>query len=146
MYKALFDKTRECSRGATAVEFAFILPILLLFLFGFFEFCMVLFTQSILHYSAEEATRYAMVSFQQNNLDATYIATVKNEIEAVARSNFIMIDPANISSFLIDIIPNETDNTKTINVTIDYSYSMTIPFLTTSTFTLSGSSASFLVQ
>jgi Flp pilus assembly protein TadG len=55
-------------RGATAVEFALILPPFLLLLFGIVEFGRVLWTQSALHFAVEEAARCATV-------DATNCAT-----------------------------------------------------------------------
>jgi Flp pilus assembly protein TadG len=55
-------------RGATAVEFALILPPFLLLLFGVVEFGRALWTQSALHFAVEEAARCATV-------DATNCAT-----------------------------------------------------------------------
>jgi Flp pilus assembly protein TadG len=55
-------------RGATAVEFALILPPFLLLLLGVVEFGRALWTQSALHFAVEEAARCATV-------DATNCAT-----------------------------------------------------------------------
>lgn len=48
-------------RGGPAVEFALILPPLLLLMFGIFEIGRVLWTQNALNYSVEEAARCASI-------------------------------------------------------------------------------------
>ena len=67
-------------RGATAVEFALILPPFLLLLLGVVEFGRALWTQSALHFAVEEAARCAGV-------DATNCATASQvQNFAVARA------------------------------------------------------------
>lgn len=146
MFSRLLKKIRKSSRGVTAIEFAFAAPIILFVTFGFFEFALVLFTQGVLHYSAEQATRYAMVNFDAGNLDVDYITQVKLDIKNAARENFILIDEDNITNFDINVVVDLSDQTKTVNVNIDYDYSMIIPLMPESTFTISGTSKSFLVQ
>ncbi|MCP5381611.1 MAG: pilus assembly protein [Kordiimonadaceae bacterium] len=140
-----FFKLKNNDKGATAIEFAFAAPVLLLLLFGMFEFSRVLFTQGILNYSAEQGTRFAMVNFDHDNLDPDYIDTIKSDIEDVSRNNFILVSDENISNFDVDVITN-ADNTSTVNITIDYTYKMSLPLIPHSDFTLTGSSKSFLVQ
>jgi Flp pilus assembly protein TadG len=48
--------------GATAVEFAFVAPVLLLFLFGIFQGGLMLWTQSGLQHAAEQAARCASIN------------------------------------------------------------------------------------
>ena len=48
-------------RGGMAVEFALVMPIFALLLFGIVEFGQVLWTQSALHFAVEEAARCATV-------------------------------------------------------------------------------------
>lgn len=134
------------TRGVAMIEFAFAAPIILLITFGFFEFSLVLFTQGVLHYSAEQATRYAMVNFDVGNLDDDYITEVKQGIKSAAIDSFILIDEDKIANFDINVVVDPSDQTKTVNVTIDYNYSMIMPLLSGSSFTLTGSSKSFLVQ
>jgi Flp pilus assembly protein TadG len=50
-------------RGNTAVEFAFLLPVLLLMLLGIVEFGRLLWTQSSLQHAAEAAARYAAINY-----------------------------------------------------------------------------------
>lgn len=146
MFSRLLKKIRKSSRAATMIEFAFAAPIILFLTFGFLEFSLVLFTQGILHYSAEQATRYAMVNFDAGNLDDAYIAEVKLGIKSAAIESFVLIDESKIANFDISVVVDPADQTKTVNVTIDYNYSMIMPLLSGSTFIMTGTSKSFLVQ
>ena len=46
-------------RGAAIVEFAFVVPILLMFIFGVLEFSRMVYVRHILHNAAREGARYA---------------------------------------------------------------------------------------
>ncbi len=146
MLSGLLKKFTKNSRGTTMIEFAFAAPIILMLTFGFFEFVLIVFTQSILHYSAEQATRYAMVNFDAGNLEESYLATVKSEIQGVAQDSFILIHEEKIENIDVSVIVDPSDQTKTVSVTINYNYSMIMPLLPNSTFLMSGKSESFLVQ
>jgi Flp pilus assembly protein TadG len=50
-----------CDSGATAVEFAIVAPVFLLFLVGTLSVSLLMFTASSLHYAVEEAARCASV-------------------------------------------------------------------------------------
>ncbi len=50
-----------CS-GGTMVEFAMLLPVLLLFLFGIFEFGRFFWTQNLLQYAVEQTARQSLAS------------------------------------------------------------------------------------
>lgn len=54
-------RLRRDRDGASAVEFAIILPMLLMLVFGVMEFGRALWTQNALHYSVEQAARCATV-------------------------------------------------------------------------------------
>jgi Flp pilus assembly protein TadG len=49
-------------RGSTAVEFALVAPLIIVMLFGIFEFGRALWTQGVLDYAVEEASRCASVN------------------------------------------------------------------------------------
>lgn len=146
MFTGLIKRIKKSSRGATALEFAFVAPVILLMTFGFFEFSMILFTQGILHHSAAEATRFAMVNFDAGNLSADYITSVKLRIKSAAVDNFILIDESKITNFDVSVVVDPADQTKTVNVTIDYNYSMIMPLMPGTSFNMKGESKSFLVQ
>lgn len=143
---SLFRKVGKSSGGSAAIEFSLALPVILLITFAFIEFARVLFTQAVLNASAEEATRFAMVNFEQNNLDADYISGIETEIKNIAKDRFILIDEEKISDFDIEVITNVADATKTVNINIDYAYEFMLPLMGDFSFTITGASESFLVQ
>ena len=87
LLKSFFTKLRKDNRGGTAVEFALIMPTVLLFTFGFFEFCRAVYAQNILSYSAAEASRFAMVNFDRTNEEEVYLNAQKASIEAFANNS-----------------------------------------------------------
>ena len=140
-----FKNLKKSTHGAAAIEFALILPIIIVFTFGVFEFCRVAFTQTILSYSAAQASRYAMVNIDQNNVgDAAYLTAKSSEIEDFAEESFILIEPARVSSFVVVLVPAAL--TTTVNVSIAYDYTTFIPMLPDMDFTLTADSDSFLVR
>jgi len=146
MFWDVLRNIKKNKRGATIVEFAFAAPVILLLTFGFFEYCMVLFTQGVLHYSAQEATRYALVNFDSGNLDPAYLSAIKQDIKDKAKESLTLIDDSKISAIDVSVIANAADQTKTVGVNISYSYHLALPLLPQSNFTLRGSSESFLIQ
>ena len=117
-------RLRNDTRGAMAVEFALILPVFLVMLFGTLEVGNVLFAKSTLQQGIETAGRYAMV-----HLTAT---TSEIEAEAVAQSSYLgSLSPTfTVSQTVISGITYSV-----ISVTADYS--MMTPFFTGKTITLS---------
>ena len=74
-------------RGATAVETAFVLLPLFVFLFGILEYCWLLANWNLLNNAAREGCRFAIV----NNTDPTLstdVQTTVNQYMAGASSNF----------------------------------------------------------
>ncbi len=61
-------RLRRDTRGAAAVEFAFIAPMLILFLVGIVEVAMVLFASALLEGSVREAARYGLTGYAVNGV------------------------------------------------------------------------------
>ncbi|WP_374472515.1 TadE/TadG family type IV pilus assembly protein [Phenylobacterium sp.] len=57
----LARRVAACTRGGTAVEFALILPLLLLFLLGAMEYARLAWVQSTLTYAVQDASRCSAV-------------------------------------------------------------------------------------
>ncbi len=49
-------------RGAAAVEFAFVLPVILIIFMGIFEIAMLLYARSTLQFGVDKAARFAIVN------------------------------------------------------------------------------------
>lgn len=143
--KNIFKKLKRNIEGATAVEFAFAFPVVLVFTFMFFELCLLAYTQSVLSYSAAQSSRYAMVNIiQANTTDEDYVADKEDEIEAYAKKQLLLVDPDNVKVVATTLVPNTF--TTTINVAITYAYSTSMPLLPSYDFTLTADSNSFLAR
>lgn len=57
-----FTQGRRSERGATAVEFALVAPVFLLFVLGIMDLGRLFYIKNIMQYSVEQAARYAMVN------------------------------------------------------------------------------------
>ena len=85
--------TRFCNNdsGITAVEFAFVLPVLLFFIFGILEFSMVFMAANVLENAANTGTRTGKTGFVDQNISREQ--TIRNTINQ-RLSGFL--DPAKI--------------------------------------------------
>lgn len=79
---------RRRRSGAAAVEFALTAVILLLLLFGAFEFCRYLMVRQVLTAAAREGARYALVHSTDSNVDTVSIARVRQTMAGVDRTAF----------------------------------------------------------
>ncbi len=120
--------------GTVAVEFAIIAPVLISMTFGIIEFSRAAFTQGVLLYAVEEATRFAIVNF-----DAT-----ESEIKQVAQDKFIMIDPQKLTSFSVTAPIDPDDQTRLITVSLTYRFDFLFPFA--GPLTLTSSSKGFITE
>jgi Flp pilus assembly protein TadG len=64
LHRLIVPLARFCAdeRGSPAVEFALVAPILLALMFGIFEFGQAVWTQGILDYAVEQASRCASIN------------------------------------------------------------------------------------
>ena len=67
-------RLRRDKRGAIAIEFALILPILLIILFGIVEFGAIMFTRHVMFYSAREAARAYVTGVVESTEEAVTLA------------------------------------------------------------------------
>ena len=119
--------------GAIMVEFALIAPVLFTMTFGIVEFGRAAFTQGVLLYAAEEATRYAIVNY---NATAT-------EVKQVAASKFLPINPKNMKSFTVTAPLDPDDQTRLVTVSMTYQFDFLLPF---GSITLSSNSKGFITE
>jgi Flp pilus assembly protein TadG len=69
-------KPNNSENGASVVEFALVLPLLLIFLFGIIEFGIILFDQAILTNASREGARAGIVLPTPSRLSEAEIATI----------------------------------------------------------------------
>ena len=94
--------TTNSERGSTLVEFAFVVIVLLLFLFGIIDFGRALYTYHFVANAAREATRYASVRGAACKLPACPASAV--DISSYVAS----ITPTGINS--ADVVVNSVDS------------------------------------
>jgi hypothetical protein len=111
------------------------MPGALLLIYGMIEFGRALFIWSVLHFSAQEAARFAMV-----NYDATPV-----QIKKAMEEKFMLIDQAKILSFVVVSELNPSDQTRTVTINIDYKFSPIVP-IGIGDLTISGHARGILVE
>lgn len=79
--------------GSTALEFAFILPVLLLIIFGVFEFGRMFWTQNTLQYAVEQTARQLITAPVTTNPVLTDCSTSTDNTTAVT-NNLVSLDPS----------------------------------------------------
>ena len=101
----------RCCRGAEALEFAFAFPVLLVMLYGIFEFGRFLWIQNTLEYAVEEAARSAIVGG----------TTSSSTISAVVESKIVGLKTSDIS---VSVSVETSGGTPTfVTITVVYVYS-----------------------
>jgi Flp pilus assembly protein TadG len=102
--RKLFHNDKD---GQSIVEFAMILPVLLLVLFGITEFGRAIMVTNVLNSASREGARLAAVSAVGDSL------SVRNRVLEV-------LNAANIEAKTIDIQVSALDRTVTVTVTTDF--------------------------
>jgi Flp pilus assembly protein TadG len=158
---------RQSQRGATLVEYAFVLILFLTLLFGISGFGHALFVYHYLNNAAKEATRYAAVRGKTCSDDGSCVASnsatgtagpaTAADIQAFAKS----IAPQSIDPSKLTITPTWTTDAGsppicttavnsvgpynnyqgcTVEVTVSYPYTFIFPFIKTGSITMSSTS------
>lgn len=116
-------------KGAAAVEFAIVLPLLVVFVFGIIEFGIVFYNKAMITNACREAAREAIV-YRTPLLDAAAMQSEINDVvatylaDATNPSRTILI-PGNTPAPLPNLPNNKTcaNPGDELNVTLDYDYS-----------------------
>lgn len=121
----MFTPSRE--RGATAVEFALVLPILLVLVIGIIEFGRAYHVQTTLSNAARDGAR--VMALQDSATAAR--ATAKDSAPGLSLTDsMIAVTPTRCAS--------DTTAAGQVSVTIDYPFALVSGFLPLDDFTLTG--------
>ena len=104
-------------QGAVAVEFAFVLPLLIVLLVGIMEFGLILYNQQVLTNACREGTRAGIVA-RSPRLDSTAIATVVNDY---TQAHLVTFGSATSAATVIDN-SGGTAFGDDLRVTVSYDY------------------------
>ena len=107
----------EKRSGAAAVEFAIILPVLLVIVMGLIDFAMALYTQNTLQFAVERAARYAIV----NQSDAT----TAFESQVTTHLAGILAD----SDVTITVTADSADGMEFVTIDAIKPYTFSLPFV-----------------
>ena len=106
------------SRGSTAIEFALILPILVLMLFGIVEFGLLFYNQQIITNASREAARAGIVAGSPRPTDGD----IQNVVATYTTDHLITFGAANDPAVEIDPAGNRTGLVFGQNLTVRVSY------------------------
>ena len=115
--------TIKNQKGASAVEFAFIAPLLFVLLFGIVEFGFLLYDQVMITNAAREGARAGII-FKNPRPTLAEITTV---VDTYCATHMINFDPSQITS--TSIVPTDSngngtlpDSGDSLEVTVQYTY------------------------
>jgi len=115
--KRLKNPKRRWDEGAAAIEAAFVLPLLFLFVLGIAEFGMALWQWNTMLLAVEQAGRWAMI----NNADANLVADVETQMQAVLSSAAVCTTPTPGQTCVSASITAGTPSTMTLSAAYSFS-------------------------
>jgi Flp pilus assembly protein TadG len=155
MRRARSQHCADGEQGATLVETALSIVILLAFIFGIMETGLALYTYHFIAEAAREGTRYAIVRGSTCTGFASACPASSSDVQNyVTNLGFPGIDPSKMtvnpvwlaytSGSPCSAVCNSPGNL--IKVTVTYNFPLSVPFVPAQTFTLSSTSAMIISQ
>jgi Flp pilus assembly protein TadG len=130
---SLFRRLIRSADGATAVEFALVVPVFLSFCLGTFEFGRMLWVRNSLQTATEEASRYAMT--HTTATDAQLIDQASNYFNSLGTG-----------AATFTIVRDTTNSVGFVTVNGAYGFRFLFPFLDYGTVQLAGKSRAPLIS
>lgn len=121
----------KCQKGASAVEFAIVLPLLLLFIFGIIEFGILFYNKAVITNASREGARTAILYTHPPNgvagvgncrmVDPSDVATV---VHSYCANNLINFSGSKIPSVVTTGMVPTADGQyyRRVSVTFDYNF------------------------
>jgi Flp pilus assembly protein TadG len=151
---AMGGRRNSRQRGATLVEQALILPVLLAIFFGVIDMSRALYTYSFVSYIARDAARYASARTTDMNgaraaVSPTEVSTYVKNVSGqgldptLITANTTYVPPTN-GSPLCTTVKNKPGCI--VQVTVNYNFAFITPFIPTRTLTMSSESQMIITQ
>ena len=121
--------------GVSAVEIALLAPVFFALVVGVIEFGRVAYTQGVISFAAEEATRFALVNY----------SIEEDDVRDIAEACLLGIDPERINAIIVTGPIDPVDNTRTISVEVSYNFEFLLPYMPDGVVPISGTSRGFLI-
>lgn len=133
--------------GQSMVELALTLPVLMMFIIGFMQFCLVFYTYNAISEMAREGTRYAMVRGASCVTSASASCTVTAANVNSYVQGITLLNGKSSAMTVSTTYPdgNESAGSR-VKVSISYVYGLTIPFTKLQPITLNTSSMTYIIQ
>ena len=109
-------------RGVAAAEFALLLPVLLMILFGIIEFGMIMYSRELITNASREGARAGIVQGPPKRTEGEIIAIATTYLTGTG------INTANVT---FTVTGEGLTNPNTLTVTATYPYSFLIPYIPT---------------
>jgi hypothetical protein len=134
---------KTCNKkGATIVEFAMVLPLFLLFVFGIVDFGMYFFVEHTVQYATREGMRLALVGGTLQDAKGNPMSRVDSIIQTIKDHASLAVDPSRLSIYIYPIgnnyqdpqnwntlAPDAGDPGSYMRVKTDYTYSFLTPLI-----------------
>jgi Flp pilus assembly protein TadG len=138
-YLMLGQKNARHSRGQSMVEFAFVLPLLLLAIISLFWSSQLLEAYDFVTYAAQAAARYAIVRGATSPQPAT-----ANDIASLVANMAAGLNPKQLT-VTTNWAPNNQPGS-TVQVQVQYAFQLKLPFMPSAAIPLSATSAMVISQ
>jgi hypothetical protein len=125
---------QDC-RAVSALEFALLAPVFFGLVIGAIEMGRAAYTQGVVSFAAEEATRYAVVNY----------AITEEEVRSMTADCLLGIDPDRINAIVVTGPIDPADNTRTISVEVSYDFQFSLPMMPETVIPITGTSRGFLI-
>ncbi|MFZ3201823.1 MAG: TadE family protein [Candidatus Acidiferrales bacterium] len=136
--------TDSRQRGSTLVEFAVVLTVLFMFLFGVMDFARALYAYHFVANAAREGARYAIVRGSTCSSWGTACPAAASDIQTYLRNVPLGINPNNVT-VTTTWTPNNNPGS-TVQVKVQYSFQFILPFLPKSTLVMTSASQMVIAQ
>lgn len=111
----------RCEEGASVIEFAIVLPLLIMLVFGIVEFSVALYDKAMLTNASREGARAAALFRQPQLCGAGLQGVVSGVVNTYCSDKMITFgSPVAVNTTVSPACPDRGEN---ITVTLDYTYS-----------------------
>ena len=96
----------KSQKGATAVEFAIVLPLLVLLIFAMIEFGLYLFNRQVITNAAREGARFGVVAREDRRTNPQ----IQNEVEKYSAQHLVTFGGTNIPTVTLKPVDDDTSD------------------------------------
>jgi Flp pilus assembly protein TadG len=116
-------------KGASLVEFAIILPVFIIIIFGIIEFSLLLYNKGIITHAAREGARVGVVydfGLNQEVNNRISESEIRSKVNEYIENKLISFSQTNPVINVNNICPNQTSSGQELTVRVNYTYSFLV--------------------